>query len=171
MERRSRAGLFLILLLIAGLAFILWPGRTAQSSKKSPAKNSPALAVPGPAAHTASFANSSPSTSAPATVIAAAAASKVNAGAAGAPLDNAPLSDSAREQIAALQKAKAARTSTERKMDSQLLHARKLDRGEPLSHGVRLQAPDLDRDERGRVLVDVTANVTDGLLRRIEASG
>ena len=64
---------------------------------------------------------------------------------------------------------KAKRTPTQQKIDSQLLYADKMRRGVPIAEGVPTQRVDLDKDDQGRVLVDIKADVTDALLQYIES--
>jgi hypothetical protein len=81
------------------------------------------------------------------------------------------LSPSAIRQIAALQAEKAARTPVQRKLASVFFAAARMRRGEPVAEGVPTQRVDLDIDPDGDVLVDVTGEVTDALLQRIQAVG
>src|SRR5665213_799729 len=81
------------------------------------------------------------------------------------------ISASALKQIAALEKEKESRTPTEQKIDSQLLYADKMRRGEPIAKGVPVQRVDLDKDDQGRILVDIKADVTDALLQYIKTLG
>ncbi|MFZ0826530.1 MAG: S8 family serine peptidase [Verrucomicrobiia bacterium] len=81
------------------------------------------------------------------------------------------ISPGALKQIAALEQEKARRTPAQQKIDSQLLYADKMQRNLPVADGVPTQRVDLDQDGQGRVLVDITAEVTGGLLRQIEALG
>ncbi len=78
---------------------------------------------------------------------------------------------SALRQIAALAKAKAARTPIQQRIDSQLLYADLMRRGLPVAEGVPAQRVNLDQDSQGRVLVDIKADVSAELLGRIEALG
>ena len=87
------------------------------------------------------------------------------------PDDDGQISASAMKQIAALQKAKAGRTPAQDKLDSQLIYAAKMQKREPIAEGVSVQLVDLDRDSIGRILVDISAEVTDGLLLRIRDLG
>jgi hypothetical protein len=81
------------------------------------------------------------------------------------------ISASALKQIAALEKEKESRTPTQQKIDSQLLYADKMRRGVPIADGVPVQRVDLDRDDQGRILVDIKADVTDSLLQYIKTLG
>ncbi len=81
------------------------------------------------------------------------------------------LSPGALKMIAALEMEKALRTPAQLKIDSQLLYADKMSRGLPVAAGVPVQRVDLPKDGEGRVLVDVKAQVTEGLLGEIGALG
>jgi Subtilase family/CARDB/Bacterial Ig domain len=81
------------------------------------------------------------------------------------------ISASALKQIAALEKEKESRTPTQQKIDSQLLYADKMRRGVPIAEGVPTQRVDLDKDDQGRILVDIKADVTDALLQYIKTLG
>jgi hypothetical protein len=64
---------------------------------------------------------------------------------------------------------KASRTAAQKKIDSQLLYALKQKRGE--TKGVPTARIELDLDEKGRVLVDIAANVTTELKAQIQKLG
>jgi hypothetical protein len=81
------------------------------------------------------------------------------------------ISAGALKQIAALEKEKESRTPTQQKIDSQLLYADKMRRGVPIADGVPVQRVDLDKDDQGRILVDIKADVTDALLQFIKTLG
>ena len=90
------------------------------------------------------------------------------------PVDSGPagsLSRTALQQIEAFQTAKLSRSSTQQKIDSNLIDADKMQRGEPLADGVTAVELELNRDQAGRVLVDLDAKVSDDLLKGIEATG
>ena len=81
------------------------------------------------------------------------------------------LSDSVRQQIQALQQEKESRTPAQQKMDSQLIYAAK-----KVAFGIASQAapqlePDVKLAEDGTVLVDITATVSDELLKAIQTAG
>ena len=78
------------------------------------------------------------------------------------------LPDAALAQIGALQAEKSGRTLAQRKMDSQLVHAAKRLRREALGAGLDHLRSGVRVDPDGRVLVDVAADVTPGLLARLE---
>ncbi|MBV8856051.1 MAG: hypothetical protein JOZ02_03740 [Acidobacteria bacterium] len=75
----------------------------------------------------------------------------------------------AARQIAEIAAAKRARTPAQRKLDTQLLYALKQKRGE--TRGIPSGPIELDLDERGRALVDITAVVTPGLVSRVAKLG
>lgn len=74
-------------------------------------------------------------------------------------------------EIGALLKEKAGRTAAQQKMDSQLVHALKKNRGEAFAPGAPNVQVDVKIGTDGRVLVDMEANVTPELLALIEAGG
>ena len=83
---------------------------------------------------------------------------------------------SALAQIAALMAEKASRTEAQQKIDSQLVYAIKMGRGESIAAGVQTLATDLPYapgrvTDEPRVVIDVTAAVTDALLQQVEALG
>jgi hypothetical protein len=87
------------------------------------------------------------------------------------PTDVTKLSEPVMRQIQALLDEKATRTPTQTKIDSQLLFARKLERNEPIAEGLSTLRVDLDRDQGGRVLLDIKAAVSEGLLADIRQHG
>jgi hypothetical protein len=70
-----------------------------------------------------------------------------------------------------LEAEKSRRTPIQQKIDSQLLYADKMRRGEPIAEGVATQRVVLDKDDQGRVSVDIKADVTDSLLQYIGTLG
>jgi hypothetical protein len=74
-------------------------------------------------------------------------------------------------QIGALEAEKAGRTQIQKKMDSQLIYAAKMEKGEPVANGVPTLKIELDRDASDRVLVDIKAEVSDELLKAITTGG
>lgn len=74
-------------------------------------------------------------------------------------------------QIDALEAEKSRRTPVQNKMDSQLLFALRKDRGQPIVTGIRELSIDLDVDDAQRVLVDITATVSEPLLALIRGQG
>ena len=87
------------------------------------------------------------------------------------PNTNSQVSESALKQIATLQSEKAKRSPVQEKIDSQILYANKMRLGLPIADGVPTQRVDLDKDDQGRVLVDIKADVTDALLQYIKTLG
>lgn len=81
------------------------------------------------------------------------------------------LSDGASQQIRALQAEKRSRSIIHRKLDSQFVFQLKQNRGQAIAQGVTRLQPNLKLRADGRVLVDIDANVTAGLLAQIEQSG
>ena len=63
------------------------------------------------------------------------------------------------------------RTPAQQKIDSQLLHAIYQMRGEAEAKGIPTEPIPLEKDAKGRVLVDVRAPVTKKILARIEKLG
>jgi hypothetical protein len=90
------------------------------------------------------------------------------AGVAGVP---AGLSQNAKKEIAALLQEKVGRTPAQQKMESQLVHALKKNRGEPFAPGAPNVRVDVKSEADGRVLVDIDATVTPDLLSLIQLGG
>lgn len=68
------------------------------------------------------------------------------------------------QQIQALLEEKEARTAVQQKIDSQLLYAIKMRRGESIAKGVQRLSVDVGADDDGLVTVDITAIIDDQLL-------
>ncbi len=81
--------------------------------------------------------------------------------------ENQQISPEALSQIAALQREKESRTPAQQKIDSQLLYAMKMERGEPIAEGVPKLETRVQIDGKGYVEVDISAHVSDKLLARI----
>jgi hypothetical protein len=77
----------------------------------------------------------------------------------------------AMRQIRALEAEKASRTPAQRKIDSQLLYAIKMRRGQPIAEGVTTLEVNVGADAAGRVEVDLSANVTAELLDTLRGMG
>src|SRR5215831_8333020 len=84
---------------------------------------------------------------------------------------HAPLTEQAINQIVALETEILNRTPTEQKIDSQLLQALRESRGQQMASGVHLAAVDVGTDTKGKLKVDIAADVSDDLLTRIESLG
>ena len=91
------------------------------------------------------------------------------AGAHGAETNTMPVAVA--QQIAALSLEKQNRTPAQRKLDSQLIYARRMSQNQPVAPGVATQRLDFVIDAQGRVLVDISAKVTDALLAQIQQLG
>ena len=75
------------------------------------------------------------------------------------------------QQIQALEDEKESRTPAQRKIDSQLLYAIKMHRGESIAAGVPSLDVDVGADEAGMVTVDITADIDDALLETLKGMG
>ena len=78
--------------------------------------------------------------------------------------DDNGIAPSARAQIQALLEEKETRTPAERKIDSQLLYARRMQMGVPVAPGVQTLDVDIPHADDGHVVVDVKANITNRLV-------
>jgi hypothetical protein len=81
------------------------------------------------------------------------------------------ISANVRQQISALMAEKAARTPAQRKMDSNLIYAAKMARGEQVAAGLDRLEVDVPSTGDGRVVVDITAKVDGALLARLKELG
>lgn len=81
------------------------------------------------------------------------------------------ISQNALNEIGALLREKAGRTPAQQKMDSQLVHALKQNRGEAFAPGAPNVQMDVKIEADGRVLVDIDATVTSNLLATIQSGG
>lgn len=81
------------------------------------------------------------------------------------------LSANALRQIQALDAEKASRTPAQRKIDSQLLYATKMNRGEAIAAGIETLEVNVGADPAGRVVVDISAKVDDSLLATLHRMG
>ena len=72
-------------------------------------------------------------------------------------------------RIQTVQDEKASRTAAQKKIDSQLLYALKQKRGE--TEGVPTEPIDIEVDQKGRALVDISANVTPHVESQIRKLG
>ena len=85
--------------------------------------------------------------------------------------DAADLSDSVLEQIQTLVAEKTARTPAQQKIDSQLLYAEKIARGQPVAPGIPQLRSSVKVDPKGNTVLDIDANVTPELLALIDQLG
>jgi Subtilase family len=74
-------------------------------------------------------------------------------------------------QIVAMEQEKGMRTAVQRKIDSNLLYTMRMMSGQSAAPGIPVVYTGIDLDEKGRMVVDITANVTDALLEKLNASG
>jgi hypothetical protein len=88
-----------------------------------------------------------------------------------APQVAAALPPQALAQLAAMATEKRARTAAQQKIDSQLLYASRLARGQTVASGVGALDTGVVPEADGRVIADVRAAVTPGLLARMRALG
>src|SRR2546427_2747147 len=87
---------------------------------------------------------------------------------------NAPVADISPEalaQIEALLQEKQSRSSTEQKIDSQLLYELKMQAGRPVAAGIQFLETDVPYADDGHAVVDVKAQVTAGLMARLNSLG
>src|SRR3954471_8040489 len=73
----------------------------------------------------------------------------------------------ARAQIEALLREKETRTPAERKIDSQLLYARRMQQGLPVAPGVQTLEVDIPYASDGHAIVDVKARLSSRLLAQV----
>jgi hypothetical protein len=113
-------------------------------------------------------------------VLAACAVAAVAAGglvSGGRPASAAPapqepgVSPEALAQIESLIAEKESRTGAERKLDSQLVYELKMQRGQWVADRVREVETDVEYVDDGRVVVDIKADVSPGLLSQLRAGG
>ncbi len=81
------------------------------------------------------------------------------------------IASTAEQQIQALIAEKESRTPAQQKIDSQLLYALKMHRGESIAQGIGKLDVDVGADDAGAVTVDVTAIVNDELLSSLAGMG
>jgi uncharacterized repeat protein (TIGR01451 family) len=91
-----------------------------------------------------------------------------NVGSAGQPEK---VSESALQQIRALEAEKLGRSPQHRKLDSQFVFKLKQKQNQPIAPGVTKLQPDVQMEADGRVMVDIEANVSEGVLAQIRQSG
>jgi CHRD domain/Calx-beta domain/Subtilase family/Domain of unknown function (DUF4214) len=75
------------------------------------------------------------------------------------------------QQIQALEDEKDSRTPAQQKIDSQLLYAARMQRGEPVASGMSSLQVDVGANDQGRVVVDISAAVNDQLIQLLERNG
>src|SRR4029453_11123250 len=65
----------------------------------------------------------------------------------------------------------ATRSPAQRKMDSRLIYATKMKRGEQIAAGVQTLAVEIPLNEQGEAIIGITARVNAALLSRLEGAG
>jgi hypothetical protein len=75
------------------------------------------------------------------------------------------------KQIETLAAMKSSFSPAQKKIDSQLIFATKQETGEMAALGLDSLQVDVKRNDAGKVLVDITANVTETLLSLVKAHG
>ncbi|MBA2702363.1 MAG: S8 family serine peptidase [Blastocatellia bacterium] len=85
--------------------------------------------------------------------------------------DGDAISASAAQQIQALVEEKRNRTPEQNKIDSQLLYAIKMHRGQPIATGVQSLSVNVATNDQGRVVVDITGNINQSLLQTLTSYG
>ncbi len=81
------------------------------------------------------------------------------------------ISDSALQQIAAMEQEKSSRSAVHRKLDSHFVYQLKSSRGQFSMPGDAGWRPQMKFEPDGRVLVDISAAVSDDLLQKIRSAG
>ena len=81
------------------------------------------------------------------------------------------IQESALKQIQSLIKEKESRTPAQKKINSQLLYAMKMEKGETITAEVSTLAVELEKNATGLVQVDISADVTPALLDQIKNLG
>jgi hypothetical protein len=104
-------------------------------------------------------------------LIATAAGTPPAPGAAGSSSAAPQIGDTAMTQICALLQEKLSRSAIHRKLDSQFVFKLKRDRNQIADAVLKDVQPSLKFEPDGRLLVDIAAQVNDGLLAQIRASG
>jgi hypothetical protein len=83
---------------------------------------------------------------------------------------SAQLTEKAMKQIELIQKEKNSRSPAQKKIDSQLLYEVKK-RGGKMTKGLPTLKTGIKLDKNGKLLVDMKAKVSDGLLQQIKSAG
>lgn len=81
------------------------------------------------------------------------------------------MSPAAARQINALIQDKQTRTPAQRKLSSKLIYTARMLQGLPAAPGVDSLETGVEVDDEGKVLVDITAEVTDSFLRQLKGEG
>src|SRR5579884_233469 len=75
------------------------------------------------------------------------------------------------QQILALEQDKASRTPAQQKIDSNVLYTIRMLAGKPAATGVASLNTGIDVDDNNNLIVDITANVTDRLVKQLNDAG
>ena len=75
------------------------------------------------------------------------------------------------QQILALEQDKASRTPAQQKIDSNVLYTVRMLAGQPAAAGIPTLNTGIDVDNANNLIVDITANVSDQLLRQLNGAG
>jgi hypothetical protein len=81
------------------------------------------------------------------------------------------LSQSAAQQVQALIAEKESRTPAQQKIDSQLIYAAKMHRGESIAAGIQTLEVEVGADAAGMLTVDISASIDDQLLASLRRMG
>ncbi len=155
-EKLVRAGLLLLLALVAGAGLLVSSGSLANSDRL-PLKR---LSSTQPGASNDSVSDSSKKDP---TGLPGKAEQKAS--------QRVDISPETLQQIAALEAEKTSRTFSERKIDSQLLQAIRESLGQQMATGVHRDRVNVNADDAGRLEIDISTAVNDDLLSKIEGLG
>jgi hypothetical protein len=81
------------------------------------------------------------------------------------------ISATAIAQINALQQEKRSRTPVQKKIDSQVLATSRMMQNQPVADGIQYVYTDVDLDQDDNLVVDITAEVSDDLIKQMTAAG
>jgi hypothetical protein len=81
------------------------------------------------------------------------------------------ISATAIAQINALQQEKQSRTPVQKKIDSQVLATSRMMQNQPVADGIQYVYTDVDLDQDDNLVVDITAEVSDDLIKQMTAAG
>src|SRR5437660_893987 len=155
-QKLFRAGLLLLLALVAGAGLLISSGSLAKSDRQRE-KRPPSTSVA--ASNDPSSGTSKKDTTDSSNRGEQQASQRID------------ISPETLQQIAALEAKKTSRTPIEQKIDSQLLQAIRESRGQQMATGVHLDRANVKADDAGRVEVDISTTVNDDLLSKIEGLG
>src|SRR5207253_10566170 len=154
-QKLFRAGLLLLLALVAG-AGLLISSRSLAKSDRQPLKRLPSTPV--------GASNDPASDSSKKDIVGSYQGEQKSS-------QRVDISPETMQQIAALESEKTSRTPIEQKIDSQLLQAIRESRGQQMATGVHLDRANVKADDAGRLEIDISTAVNDDLLSKIEGLG